>query len=105
MADKIKKLEIPVVINKMTCSDCGVAFGVPEYYETTRKSDHKTFYCPNGHGLTFTGKTDQDTIKDLNLQLDALKAILKCISDIEIGVVFNKNSLEMAVQLAKSGLK
>jgi hypothetical protein len=28
-------------------------------YET-RQQDHGTFYCPNGHGQHFTGKTDDE---------------------------------------------
>jgi len=35
------------------CSQCGIAFGLDKSFETRRRDDHKTFWCPNGHGQHF----------------------------------------------------
>lgn len=44
----------------MTCGECGVEFCMPAGLHAARKSDHKTFYCPNGHPRYFPGKTEQE---------------------------------------------
>ena len=36
-----------------TCSECGIAFGLPMHFYNTRQSDKKVFYCPNGHHQYF----------------------------------------------------
>ena len=39
------------------CCRCGVAFGMTQDFEARRRDDHKSFYCPNGHGQSYRGKT------------------------------------------------
>lgn len=39
------------------CATCGVVFGIPETLEARRREDHRSFYCPNGHSMHFTGLT------------------------------------------------
>ncbi len=36
-----------------TCCTCGIEFGIPEPWNNKRREDHKEFYCPNGHVLTY----------------------------------------------------
>lgn len=33
----------------LTCGDCGINFGVPEWWRKERLSDHRNWNCPNGH--------------------------------------------------------
>lgn len=42
------------------CAHCGLLFAVPKDWEQRRRSDHATFWCPAGHGQSFTGKTDTE---------------------------------------------
>lgn len=49
----------------LACSDCGIYFSIPKQYEVKRREDHKTFYCPNGHGQYFPQKSDSDRVKEL----------------------------------------
>ncbi len=39
------------------CCNCGIQFGVPAAFDKLRRDDHGTFYCPAGHGQSYTGKT------------------------------------------------
>lgn len=39
------------------CPTCSVIFGIPVDLEQRRREDHRPFYCPNGHNLSFTGPT------------------------------------------------
>ena len=43
---------------------CGVHFAVPSLFQKERKRDHKMFYCPNGHGQYYSGKSDIEKLKD-----------------------------------------
>lgn len=36
------------------CCTCGVIFAVDRSYLDARKTDLATFYCPNGHGMSYT---------------------------------------------------
>ncbi len=47
-----------------TCINCGVTFGVPETFQDKRLQDHKSFYCPNGHGQHYSGKSDVEKVRD-----------------------------------------
>jgi hypothetical protein len=42
------------------CPNCSVVFGIPETMEERRREDHRTFYCPNGHSLSFSGPTQAE---------------------------------------------
>lgn len=44
----------------LECSNCGVSFCMPDHMAYSRKRDHDTFYCPNGHSQHFPGKTEEE---------------------------------------------
>jgi hypothetical protein len=48
------------------CCTCGVMFAMPEVLRKEALADHsRSFYCPNGHGQHFLGKTDEQKLKEL----------------------------------------
>lgn len=46
------------------CCNCGVAFGMDQATYDRRRNDHKSFYCPNGHGQYYSGKSEAEQLKD-----------------------------------------
>ena len=60
-------------LSAITCSECGVAFGVPDAFARARREDHRTFWCPNGHGQVFLWKTEAEKLRE---ELDAKKRSL-----------------------------
>lgn len=36
------------------CANCGIIFGVPAHWQSSRQEDGKTFYCPNGHTQVYS---------------------------------------------------
>lgn len=50
-----------------TCSGCGILYAMPESFQKERLADKRTFYCPNGHTQTYTGKTEAQKLRE---QLD-----------------------------------
>lgn len=35
------------------CAECGCEFGMPKVFVSARRNDKRSFYCPNGHSLSF----------------------------------------------------
>jgi len=59
----------------VTCAACGIEWGMSGMRVTTLRNSHADFYCPNGHILSFKGKTETDILKEKVGQLEAqLKA-------------------------------
>lgn len=61
----------------ITCykADCGISWAMPKSWDKDRHDDHKTFYCPNGHGQGYVVKSESEAEKlrgeilDLNNKL------------------------------------
>lgn len=49
-----------VSLTTVTCYKCAVVFAMPTSLRQQRLEDHDTFWCPNGHGQCFTGKTEAE---------------------------------------------
>lgn len=47
-----------------TCCNCGIPFGITEEIRDRRLEDHESFYCPNGHGQRYTGKTEAQKLRE-----------------------------------------
>lgn len=50
------------------CAMCGCYFGVPDGFLRDRQHDKRTFYCPNGHELSYK----QSEAEKLRLERDRL---------------------------------
>jgi predicted RNase H-like nuclease (RuvC/YqgF family) len=42
------------------CAACGIRFSIPNAVDERRREDHKTFYCPNGHGNYYPGPSAKE---------------------------------------------
>lgn len=62
------------------CCNCGVTFGLEKDLYNRRREDHKDFYCPNGHGQHYTGKSETEKAKDelaqANKRIENLHSVL-----------------------------
>lgn len=45
------------------CCNCGMLFAMPADMQRRRREDHKTFFCPAGHGQHYTGPTEADKLR------------------------------------------
>ena len=52
------------------CPSCGVSFGLIENFDQRRRKDKKSFWCPNGHSLSYPGESDEKRIKRLENSLN-----------------------------------
>jgi hypothetical protein len=65
------------------CSACAVRFAPTKHFMECRRSDKATFYCPNGHGMSYTEseadrlRRERDRLKQnesrLEVELSALR--------------------------------
>lgn len=63
------KLNYQEQLETHVCVSCGISFAMPEWFIDARRKDKRSFYCPNGHSLSYTeGEADK-----LRKQLDAEK--------------------------------
>lgn len=52
-------------IEKVSCGNCGIPFGLPTEMKANRQKDGKTFYCPNGCIVGWTpGPSEADKLRD-----------------------------------------
>lgn len=53
-------LETQTTLELQTCAACGITFGAPEFFFGQRRGDHRSFYCPNGHSLSFPQQSEAE---------------------------------------------
>jgi hypothetical protein len=47
-----------------TCSSCSALFAMEEGFQKERLADKRSFYCPNGHGMSYLGKSETEKLKE-----------------------------------------
>lgn len=55
--------QITVQLKRTSCANCGITFGVPAEWDRARHDDGKTFWCPNGHSLVYSGNMLEQRLK------------------------------------------
>ena len=79
----VKTYTETVTLQEDTCCVCGITFAAPQHWFKTKQRTQETFYCPNGHTLSFTKSTEtllreqvadeQKRARELELQLTSVK--------------------------------
>lgn len=59
-----------VELTMINCANCGITFGVPRRFESDRRTDHKSFFCPSGHSNYYPGKSDEERLRERVEQLE-----------------------------------
>ncbi len=73
-AATVFNLHQEIAYDNLTCYSCGIVFWVPTHFKTTRISNKRYFYCPNGHCQAFVGESDKDKAARLKIELEASQA-------------------------------
>jgi hypothetical protein len=58
------------------CCECGILFQIPESYDENRREDGGEFFCPNGHGQSYTN-TPSEKIKKLESEKTSLQVEIR----------------------------
>lgn len=65
----VNDIRLTTAIRAVDCANCGLTFGISTEFEDRRRNDHRTFYCPNGHSLSFNGPSHAERERDAARQL------------------------------------
>lgn len=57
------KVQTTFVTHTCATHGCGVMFAIDDGFDDRRRADHRNFYCPNGHTLSYNGKTEAEKEK------------------------------------------
>lgn len=57
-------MEISVPMVAVECCMCHMPFTMTKEFNTKLRRCHNTFYCPAGHGQSYTGKSDLDQMRE-----------------------------------------
>lgn len=57
------------------CYECGVRIFMPADMERNRRRDHQVFYCINGHGQHWSGKSDLEQLQAQLAEKERLLAV------------------------------
>ncbi len=83
------------------CTECGIEYHVPSNWYKHRRDDHETFWCPNGHGQCFRGKSDKEK---LSSELSAERRRTALLSDKLIVCSLSRRSLKGQVTKLRNKL-
>ena len=53
-----------VSMELITCPNCGMPFSMPQDKVGNLRACHNKFYCPNGHLLSFKGKSEAEQLRE-----------------------------------------
>lgn len=84
------------LIETHTCATCAVLICLPKGLANLRREDGLSFYCPNGHVLTFTDNEAARLRKQLNQQIRRAEAIATEKYNVEREVKSLKRALKKA---------
>lgn len=71
-------LEVESVTITCCSAGCGIVFAVPQWWQKKRRDDHTTWYCPNGHGQSYTSDNAEEKLRR---ERDSLKQQLARVED------------------------
>jgi len=64
---------ISIVLERVTCVNCGIVFGLDKHFVGELRESHKEFCCPNGHSLAYNVPSEKERrIAELERQAKAL---------------------------------
>lgn len=75
------KINITKDYEEVDCCGCGIVFMIGLEYQKTLRENKKTFYCPNGHTLSYVKSLSQ-ILKDTVVEKE--KTILNLYEEIRI---------------------
>jgi len=65
-------------LNRIHCASCGVSFGIDKDVDKLWRDSYKSFWCPNGHSLSYSGPSPQE--KEISELRDKVASLEKELS-------------------------
>lgn len=71
MGTRLQSLTVGEVLITEACITCGVVFAMPDGLQARLLETRRSFYCPNGHSMSYTGKTEAEKQKEARQRAEA----------------------------------
>lgn len=49
----------------LLCCTCGIPFAVSDDFDERLRKCHNEFFCPAGHAQSYTGKSEEEKLRDI----------------------------------------
>jgi len=68
-------MKVEIEITQVTCAteDCGLIIFMTAALQARKRKDHSTFYCLNGHTQWYAGVTDDEKLRQKDVEISKLK--------------------------------
>jgi hypothetical protein len=71
----VSEISTIITIESVTCGECGTLFGLGSGFKKNRLEDGRSFFCPNGHGISWSESEVVKLRRSLqNAQEEAIRA-------------------------------
>lgn len=92
-------IQVEINLQHVTCGECGLSFGLPDFYISNLRKSGKTFYCPNGHPRWY-GPSEADKLKEELAKVEKIKTLYKQWYDEEVD---SRKAVERSLSATKGG--
>ncbi len=66
----------------IVCHSCGISFLIPDKHDDSLRESHETFWCPTGHDMSYTHKTEEEKLRK-QLRETKKYAAAECVAKTE----------------------
>lgn len=94
-------ITLKTTLELTTCAACGITFAAPEHFFTTRRHDHTSYYCPNGHSLWFPQQSDAEKAQ---AEAEKYKKLWKQEQRYAADVISERNAVQRSLSATKGVL-
>jgi peptidoglycan hydrolase CwlO-like protein len=70
----------------VTCPTCGIDFSFSKKIEKLWRDTHKSFFCPNQHSMSWTGKVPDPNEKELKKLRNEVKELTEQLASMTLKV-------------------
>lgn len=61
----MSEVTMNVTLALVDCVSCGMRFAVSKDWNNAKRNDHSRFFCPNGHGMSYSGESELEKTRRL----------------------------------------
>lgn len=84
------------------CPECDIRFSIPKSAEKSWRDTHKTFFCPNGHTMSWPGESAQTKeLKELRAKVIELQAQLDTAKETIVTQTKRVDELNLELEIYK----
>ena len=98
-------LTLTTKLYTLNCCTCGILFAMPDDYDTARRDDHRSFYCPAGHSQSYNGKSEAERLREQLAAKDREIAAQRSRVEVEVNRTAEARRQRDAVQRSLSATK